>query len=223
MLRPILVVLTLLPAPHALAQSIEERARDTACPAPRRAEASARLEQLRAEDEADRASVNAVNADTSIRDRARRTEASAIYSEGCFSTGRDYHNAALIFQHGVVPEHYYQAWLFARRAVELGDSEAQWLVPRAIDRYLMNTGYKQVFATNLVTDQFYLAEGYRGVWCVWPTVDALSDQERVAVRGNALAAQLERATGMNQSNGAPGAVCPLVLPDPPRGMFPGSW
>lgn len=210
-------LLLLLAAPNVQAQS----ARDNACPAPRRAEASARLEQMRAADEADRTGNATLAEGAPARDLARRQETAAIFAEGCFSTGRDYHNAALIFQHGTVPEHYYQAWLFARRAVELGDSEAQWLVPRAIDRYLLNSGYKQVFATNLVTDRLYLGEAGQGAWCVWPTVSALTDAEREAAGARPLAAQIERAAGMN-ANGE-GAMCPIDLPDPPRGMFPGSW
>lgn len=215
----LLLAALLVAAPAVQAQSIEQRARESACPAPRRAEAAARLEQLRAEDQADRTGGMVEGA--AARDLARRQETIAIFAEGCFAAGRDYHNAALILQHGVVPEHYYQAWLFARRAVELGDAEAQWLVPRAIDRYLMNSGYKQIFATNLVSDRFYLGEGATGVWCVWPTVTSLTDAEREAVGGRPLAAQITRAAGMN-ANGE-GGVCPLDLPDPPRGIFPGSW
>lgn len=217
----IALALVLLATPVALAQSVEQRSRDAACPAARRAEASTRLEQMRAADEADRTAAAQLAEGATARDLERRRETAAIFAEGCFATGRDYHNAALIFQHGVTPEHYYQAWLFARRAVELGDAEAQWLVPRTIDRYLMNTGYKQVFATNLVSDRFYVSEGAQGIWCVWPTVTSITDTEREAAGGRPLAAQIERARGMN-ANGQ-GGMCPLELPDPPRGMFPGSW
>lgn len=218
----LLVLMAIVCVAPAFAQSTPRGRADALCSPVRQAAVQARLEQLRTEDQADRTN-STVAQGAEARDLARRQEVASLFAEGCFSTGRDFHNAALVFQHGVIPDHYYLAWVWARRAVELGDTEAQWLVPRAIDRYLMISGYKQLFATNLVTDGVFLREGATGAWCVWPTVSGLTDDERVAVGGRALPAQIERVREMNQGRGGEGGVCAVELPDPPRGLFPGMW
>ncbi len=218
----LIILLLLLCAPSfAHAQTYTDRLREAACSTARRAEVGARLEALRAEDQADRGDHTLADG-AAARDLRRRQEVSALFAEGCFTAGRDYHNAALIFQHGTAPDHFYQVWLWARRAVELGDESAAWLIPRAVDRYLMNSGYKQLYATNLVTEQFYSADGSGAeTWCVWPNVAAFDDARRTAGGGATLTAQIERARRMN--DGRESGVCPLDLPDPPQGLFPGVW
>lgn len=202
--------------PAYLAQKKED-----ACSTNRRAEVSVRLEVLRGIDQATRQAGH-----ISIRtDLENRQEVASLFAEGCFTTGRDYHNAAVVFQHGSVPDHYYQTYVWAKQAVELGDAEAKWLIPRAIDRYALNSGYNQLFATNLVTESYFsdANETSRKAWCVWPTTRAVSDHQRVAMGVNRLDAQIARAQSMTTAPIVSKGICPITLPDMPRGLFPGIW
>ncbi|HWU41977.1 MAG TPA: hypothetical protein VN132_01025 [Bdellovibrio sp.] len=81
------------------------------------------------------------------RDEARRERVGQIFGEGCFKTAQDYAAAALVYQHGTIPDHAFQTFIWAKRAVELGDNTSKWLMAAGIDRYLVRSGYKQLFAT----------------------------------------------------------------------------
>jgi hypothetical protein len=194
----------------------------SACVAPQPYDdVSAHLEALREADQADRR--EGFGAHVVARD-AERLAAVKAYVEGeCLETGRDHHNAALIHQHGDEPADYQTAWRHAVTAVDLGDSEAAWLIPRAIDRYFMNLGYKQLYATNsrgeLLDPEAGPDAGYR--MCLWPVVNAVTEAQREALGVRTVAQQLDRVA---QSNGEPeGRFCDGETPDPPRGVFPGYW
>jgi hypothetical protein len=195
---------------------------EAACSTQRRAEVSARLEAIRAIDQSGRTS-NSTTPFTPESDLLNRKEVAALFAEGCFTTGRDYHNAALVFQHGEVPEHYYQTYVWASRAVALGDTEARWLIPRAIDRWALNSGYKQLFATNLVTESYFapITEAAQKKWCVWPNVARVADRQRRALGVATLTQQITRAQNLN--SGPSSGMCTINVPDPPRGLFPGFW
>jgi hypothetical protein len=192
---------------------------EAACSTVRRTEVSARLEAIRAIDQSGRVA----GAYTEQTDFDNRKEVAALFAEGCFTAGRDYHNAALVYQHGSVADHYYQTYVWANRAVQLGDTQARWLIPRAIDRWSLNSGYKQLFATNLVTESYFGAidESTQKKWCVWPNVARITDRQRRGFGVGTLAQQVARAQGM--STGPSTGICAIQLPDPPRGMFPGIW
>ena len=184
------------------------------------------MEAIRTIDQSGRAR-GAATPFTPQSDLENRTQVSILFAEGCFTTGRDYHNAALVYQHGEVPDHYFQTYVWASRAVKLGDMEAQWLIPRAIDRWAINSGYKQLFATNLVTESYFapVTEDSQKTWCVWPNVASITDRQRTALGVGTLAQQVTRAKRMNtglitrQNTG----VCTIQVPDPPFGLFPGYW
>ncbi len=112
---------------------------------------------------------------------------------------------------------------WANRAVQLGDGEARWLIPRAIDRWALNSGYKQLFATNLVTESYFgpVTEASQKTWCVWPNVARITDHQRRALGVNTLTQQVTRAKGMNIKPSS--GLCNIQVDDPPRGMFPGYW
>jgi hypothetical protein len=195
---------------------------EAACSTARRGEVSARLEAIRAIDQGGRQQ-GAATPYTPQSDLDNRKEVAALFAEGCFTTGRDYHNAAVVYQHGEVPEHYYQTFVWASRAVQLGDSEARWLIPRAIDRYLMNSGFKQLYATNLINDRFFgpVPDSVKVTWCVWPNVSGITDRQRRALGVSTVGQQVARAKGMN--TGVSSGTCTIQVPDPPRGTFPGYW
>lgn len=182
---------------------------------------SAHLEAIREADQADRR--EGFGPHVVARDAERLAAVKAYVDAECLETGRDHHNAALIHQHGNEPADYQATWSLAVTAVELGDAEAAWLIPRAIDRYFMNQGYKQLYATNsrgeLLDPEAGPDAGYR--MCLWPVVDAVSDAQREALGVRTVAQQLDRVA---RSNGeAEGRFCDGETPDPPRGVFPGYW
>lgn len=222
-----ILIATLLASPASaqttsiIADYVKSR-QEAACSTARRTQVSTRLEAIRAIDQGGRVRGAAIPY-TGESDLLNRKEVANLFAEGCFTTGRDYHNAALVFQHGEVPEHYYQTYVWTHRAVQLGDAEARWLIPRAIDRWALNSGCKQLFATNLVTVSYYspVTDASQKTWCLWPNAVGVTDSQRVAVGVATLTHQIARAKAMN--NGFGTGLCIIQVPDPPRGIFPGYW
>ncbi len=62
-----------------------------------------------------------------------------LVAEEKLKTGADYYHAAIIFQHGKLPDDYLKANELAKKSVELGDSRGLLLVATSWDRYLMQT------------------------------------------------------------------------------------
>jgi hypothetical protein len=191
-----------------------------ACPEARQTEVSRLLEEAKAADQAERSGKGTGFSEKN--DLGRRQQVALMFAEGCITTGADYFNAALIYQHGTTADHYYQTYLWSRQAEALGNQNAKGLTPMAIDRYLMRRGFKQIFASQMVTDGYYKTGGdATGVWCVWPNVPITQDGPFLAYPANPMSAQIERVNRMNKGTG--GQSCPIELPDPPKGLFPGIW
>ena len=178
---------------------------------------SAHLEALREADQADRR--EGFGPHVAERDRERLSVAKAYVEAGCLETGRDHHNVALLHQHGREPDDYRDAWFHAVRAVELGDADAAWLIPRAIDRYFMRLGYKQLYATNSRGERREEGEGF--VMCLWPSAEAVTEAEREALGVRTIEAQLARIAEANGEE--EGRICGTDAQDPPRGVFDGYW
>jgi hypothetical protein len=137
---------------------------------------SKELRKLVTEDQADRTQPRPQ--DLLMRDKARRMRIGEIFGEGCFRSAGDYASAALVYQHGNVPDHFYQAFLWARRAVELdGGAHAMMLVAFAIDRYLTNVGKKQLFGSQVVR-----STTNPDCWCLQPVEPSFPDSKRVEYR-----------------------------------------
>src|SRR5207237_7202 len=81
------------------------------------------LARLYAEDQGDRRSGN-VDMRVAVRDRKRRRIVSAWLAEGCIFLREDCFRAAMIFQHGLRPDDYRQAFDLARMAAEDGHRPA---------------------------------------------------------------------------------------------------
>lgn len=200
-----------------------QAAYDEACPPERYEQASARLEAIRAADQEERKD-GRLGPDSIPRDTERRREVAELFAEGCIKSGRDNHNAAQVFQHGSVPDHYYQTYIWAARAVQLGDEEARRLIPRGIDRYLLSSGYRQLFGTNATGQMQTNAAGKptgEMVWCLPPVAEDFTDEARIAMGEEPLAEKLAWVAEMNSSG--EGAFCDDDLADPPHGLFPGIW
>lgn len=179
---------------------------------------SAHLEAIHEADQADRrAPIDWAR--MRENDLARRAHVDAYLDSDCLTTGRDHHTAALIHQHGGEPADYRMAFELAVRAVELGDADAAWLIPRAIDRYFMNQGYRQLYATN--SRGFPREEGEGFLMRLWPSAEGVTDDDRRALGVNTQAEQLARIADSNGE--AEGRFCETDAEDPPRGVFDGYW
>jgi hypothetical protein len=152
-------------------------------------------------------------------DEVRAKRVAEIFAEGCFKSAKDYAAAALVFQHGLVPDHYYQAYLWSKKALDLGDNTQKLMVANSIDRYLISLGYKQLFGAQSFRN------GPHGCLCLGPTEKEFSDQLRVQISGLSLGNRVKSLQESNKYNPACGAVlyCDKKLRTPPHGLFPGIW
>ena len=199
---------------------------DVACPEARHAETSARLRAIREADQADRMTDSIDWGAVSVRDRERRAAVGAIFAEGCLKTGQDFHDAALVYQHGNVPEHYRQTVLWAQEAVARGDETASWLIPRGIDRHLMSVGYKQLFGTNTQGPAYDMDGNLIGTltgFCLPQTVGEDFDPVRVRLDEPTLAEVRAKLAERNANTGGDAPDCEEALATPPKGMFAGIW
>lgn len=152
-----------------------------------------------------------------INDLNRRKRVGEIFAEGCFQTAADYSSAAMIYQHGDVPDHYFQAFLWAKQAVALGDENEKSVVAIAIDRYLVHSGQKQLFGS-----QAERATSSQ-CWCLDPIEDSFPDSMRVQYGRKPLAGALSWLKQLNGPNNCPDAYCAEVLKPTPRGTVVGFW
>lgn len=151
-----------------------------------------------------------------VNDLVRRKRVAEIFAEGCLSTSSDYLVAALIFQHGDFPDHYYQAFIWSRKAAELGDKNGKFFSALAIDRYLVSIGKKQLFGS-----QFYKAFGDE-CYCMQPVETTFPDNFRKDYSGRSLNDNYERMSSFNTSD-CPNVECAQMLDDVPPGSIIGFW
>lgn len=178
---------------------------------------SAELKALADADQKDRPN-NVLAEGATGRDLVRRKRVAEIFAEGCLRTGADYENAALVFQHGSDPDHFLQTYIWASRAVALGDSDAQGLISCGIDRYLESVGRKQIYAT-----QAFSTDG--GCNCLWPVEKTSTDDDRRLIGAKTLAEQFKWIDGMNAGKlCGPAAECDVAADPTPKGSLPGvAW
>jgi hypothetical protein len=157
-------------------------------------------------------------AELSARDAMRRAEVAELAEAGCLQSAADYAAAALIYQHGVIPDDFWLAHQYAMRALELGDERQRRLAGLAVDRFLVNSGFQQLFAS-----QAYRFED-DPCWCLQPYLEAFDDAIRVEWVGRDLAGALRWVDSLNQGlDCAAARVCEQDLAAPERGMIPGIW
>jgi hypothetical protein len=114
-----------------------------------RGPANAELERIRAADQADRVEpIDATKVQSMRRnDPLRLARVKELLDQGVPSTGRDFHNAAVVLQHADEADDYALAHELAVVAVALGDTSAVWLISRTYDRMLLKLGHRQRFGT----------------------------------------------------------------------------
>lgn len=151
-------------------------------------------------------------------DLLRRRRVGEIMGEGCLKTAADFAAAALIYQHGDVPEHYFQSFVWANRAVQLGDQTQAHLAAAAIDRYLVSIGKKQLFAS----------QGGAGLkpgacFCLQQTERSFPDARRKSYSGHSLQKGYEMLAIVNKGKKCPNVECSAPLKPSPKGTVPGFW
>jgi hypothetical protein len=84
---------------------------------------------------------------------ARRAEIRKLLEQRKITSGEDFSDAALIFQHGQTPEEYLFAHVLAVEALITGGSADKWIAAATLDRYLHAVNQPQVFGTQYPADK----------------------------------------------------------------------
>lgn len=151
------------------------------------------------------------------RDLIRRKRVGEILGEGCFKTPEDYAAASLIYQHGDAPDHYYQAFIWANRAVDLGDEKQKNLVALTIDRYLVSIGKKQLFGSQA------FAEQAQECFCLEQVEESFPDAIRTDYTGLSLVNRYEWLAAINSGKICLNSECSKPLNPTAKGTIPGFW
>lgn len=153
-------------------------------------------------------------------DLIRRKRVGEIMAEGCLKTASDYVAASLIYQHGDVPDHYYLAFMWANRAIALGDVKQKGLAAATIDRYLISIGKKQIFGTQFYADNII----QDGCFCLQPVERSFPDSLRMKYIGKKLSNQYNYVSELNnQKINCSLIECRTKLSSTPKGTIVGFW
>ncbi len=154
-----------------------------------------------------------------LNDKARRMRVGEILGEGCINTAKDYEAASFIYQHGDVSDHYYQAFIWANRAVALGDLTLKKMVAMTMDRYLLSIGKKQLFGT-----QFLASSTTGWCFCLDPVETSFPDSYRMQYLKKKLSEQYEFLHTLNKGKkNCQSLECAKKLSPTTRGSIPGFW
>jgi hypothetical protein len=114
--------------------------------------AVSRVHQLEIEDQSENPG-NISAAEYYRHGDARRAEVRKLLEEGKLTSGEDFSDAALIFQHGQTPEEFLFAHVLAVEALIRAGSADKWLAAATLDRYLQAVNRAQVFGTQYPGDK----------------------------------------------------------------------
>lgn len=149
------------------------------------------------------------------RDRIRRQRIGAIFGEGCFKNPADYNAAALVYQHGDRPDHYFQTFIWAKKSVGLGDANQKRMMALGIDRYLVNSGFKQLFGSQATKPDT--------CWCLNQIEPSFPEPMRLEYMKASKADQFAWLNELNKGTNCPAVECSKDLKPAPRGTVPGFW
>ena len=151
------------------------------------------LARLFQEDQADRTSKDGKPIDwntVDARDKVREKRVKELYSTNQLRTGADYYHVAMVLQHASAAEDYLLAHELCVVAITKGDERAKWLAAASEDRFLMQIGRPQRFATQ-----------FRSVgnspMRLYETDQGVTDELRRALNVPTLAQAKEREARMN--------------------------
>lgn len=155
------------------------------------------------------------------RDLQRRIRVAEIFAEGCFKTAKDYAAAAMVYQHGDAPDHFYQTFIWSKKAVDLGDVSQRWLMAAGLDRYLVRIGQKQLFATQGGKD----SPTAGACWCLEPVEESFPEDRRIEYGKRTLKEALAWIDSLNaeKPSCSKSQYCNHLLKASPIGTVPGFW
>lgn len=158
---------------------------------------NAELERLHREDQSDRTPADGKAIDWSKvgpRDKARLERTKQLYKENQLNTANDYYHAALILQHGRVPEDFLLAHEFCVVAISKGrnDKATRWLAAASEDRFLMNIGRPQRFGTQ------YQAHPANAPYKLYEVDEGVTDELRRQMSTPTLAEAKQREVELNK-------------------------
>jgi hypothetical protein len=191
---------------------------------------SRELQEIRKQDQADRAWQGALQngiqpslktlENMSQNDLQRRKRVGEIFGEGCLKSAADHESAFIVYQHGTIPGHYFQAFLWAKEAIRLGSSHMKAELALAVDRYLVSTGHKELFGTQATQSSL------ENCFCIEPIEKSFPQTLRNEYRGGKNAAY----TGLpllktlnNPTKNCEPTFCKKELLPTPKGTIPGFW
>ncbi len=153
------------------------------------------------------------------RDESRRKRVGEIFGEGCFKAAEDYAAAALVYQHGNTPDHYFQTFLWTKKAVELGMTSQKRLMALGVDRYLVKSGYKQLFATQASQPSI------NDCWCLEELEGHFPENRRLELSGQTMDEVWQWIESLNQEQRGCKSIkfCTNNLKETPKGTIPGFW
>jgi hypothetical protein len=151
------------------------------------------LARLYQEDQSDRQPKDGKPIDWKVvdpRDKVREKRVKELYSTNQLRTGADYYHVAMVLQHASEAEDYLLAHELCVVAISKGDERAKWLSAASEDRFLMQIGRPQRFATQ-----------FRSVgnspMRLYETDQGVTDELRRALNVPTLAQAKEREARMN--------------------------
>lgn len=154
-----------------------------------------------------------------LRDEIRRKRVGEIFGEGCFSKPEDYAAAALIYQHGNTPDHFFQTYIWSKRGVELGDEKQKHMIALGIDRYLVNIGKKQLFRSQATKPDLKPET----CWCLYPVESSFPEKLRKEYDAKSIAKAIQWLKDLNGEKSCPHLECAVHLNPTPKGSVPGLW
>lgn len=110
-------------------------------------EDNAELIEIYRNDQADRTGNNIDWSLVSKRDSLREIRIYQLLDSNKVRTSQDYHNAAMIFQHGRDSIAYGMAVKLMRKSIELDSTADKWLLAAAVDRFLLSKDQPQIYGT----------------------------------------------------------------------------
>lgn len=151
------------------------------------------LQKMYNEDQQARMSGNINWVELNKKDSLRQIRADELMKEGKIVTGKDYYNAAMIFQHGDDTIASGKAVTYMRKALQLDSSVNRWLLAAAIDRDLMRKGRPQIYGTQYISNKS--TGGKMRLYQIDTT--KVSDAERIYYRVETLAQQKAKERSFN--------------------------
>jgi hypothetical protein len=83
----------------------------------------------------------------------RRAEIRKLLADGKITSGEDFSDAALIFQHGQTPDDFLFAHVLAVEGLIRGGQSDKWIAAATLDRYLQAVNRPQIFGTQYPGDK----------------------------------------------------------------------